>query len=224
MKKIQLLPGTDLLQEKEPVLLEQLDLSCFDDFNTVTQIINKLANAEVTVTMKVITADNVSATYSIPYIGQINTYADLLSRKGSKFIFYISKIESHHSCIGEIRKKLTGENEYQKMDAVLSLSFPGSAAFQKPHVDAFNVVIIQLAGKRNWTIWDSSRQHEFYLYGHPETMNSRSADELQESPLNQLTLCPGQFLYIPAYYPHFAVAAGDRNDAAISIAISWKNL
>jgi ribosomal protein L16 Arg81 hydroxylase len=67
-----------------------------------------------------------------------------------------------------------------------------------PHRDASHVLVIQLEGRKEWTLWNPGA----------ETRSSHGLDVDLENPLRELVLEPGDVMYLPHGYPHSARAVG----------------
>ncbi|MDQ2873313.1 MAG: cupin domain-containing protein [Actinomycetota bacterium] len=67
-----------------------------------------------------------------------------------------------------------------------------------PHRDAFHVLVIQLEGRKEWTLWNPGQ----------ESRSSYGLDVDLENPLRELVLDPGDVMYLPQGYPHSARAVG----------------
>jgi hypothetical protein len=65
-----------------------------------------------------------------------------------------------------------------------------------PHRDPSRVIVIQIAGEKEWTLYDA-----------PETRNSRAGVDIDPgSAIDTFTVYPGDVLYLPHAYPHAATA------------------
>lgn len=67
-----------------------------------------------------------------------------------------------------------------------------------PHRDASHVLVVQLEGRKEWTLWNPG----------PQTRSSYGLDVDLKDPLGQFTLEPGDVMYLPHGYPHSARAVG----------------
>src|SRR6266849_1347991 len=69
-----------------------------------------------------------------------------------------------------------------------------------PHCDSIEVFVVQVNGTKSWKVWDTpdTRPGQEVTYG---------LAELGE-PALEVTLCPGDVLYVPHGTPHAATAKG----------------
>lgn len=72
-----------------------------------------------------------------------------------------------------------------------------------PHADELGVVVVQSEGTKNWRVWPTD------LAG-PRTRATFTDDELGD-PILQVTLEPGDVLYLPQGTPHAAAATHDQS-------------
>ena len=96
---------------------------------------------------------------------------------------------------------------------VIAFLTPAETHALAPHSDADDVIVVHLEGMKDWKVWDT-----------PTTdSDSRSAYDLAElgTPLLDVTLRPGDILYLPAQAPHFA-AAPQRTSLHVSVTIEQR--
>ncbi|WP_369434330.1 cupin domain-containing protein [Psychromonas sp. MME1] len=78
-------------------------------------------------------------------------------------------------------------------DLMISYSTPQGGV--GPHIDNYDVFIIQGLGKRHWRVGEKSELHEFAAHGALKHCESFAA-------IIDVELEPGDILYIPCGYPH----------------------
>lgn len=113
-------------------------------------------------------------------------------------------------------------------DVMVSLAARGGGV--GPHVDSSDVVLLQAAGRRRWSLerWPVTK-HE----AQQRRDETRQANCLSNfSPALHFTLEPGDFLYVPAQLPHDGVALtsdplcatislGFRSMTSVDLATGW---
>ncbi|MCW8944585.1 MAG: cupin domain-containing protein [Sedimenticola sp.] len=77
----------------------------------------------------------------------------------------------------------------------LMMSFAASGGGVGPHIDLYDVFIIQGSGKRHWRVGDRGDHNEFAA--HEALLH---VDEFE--PIIDVELTPGDILYIPPGFPH----------------------
>lgn len=96
-------------------------------------------------------------------------------------------------------------------DVQLSYAEPGGSV--GPHVDSYDVFLIQLAGKRKWKIETSPIAKERPM------REDASLQLLKEfHPDKEFTAEPGALLYLPPKFPHWGIAV----DTCITASIGFK--
>ncbi|MCP3665152.1 MAG: cupin domain-containing protein [Gammaproteobacteria bacterium] len=81
-------------------------------------------------------------------------------------------------------------------DLMISYACPGGGV--GPHIDLYDVFIIQGSGKRRWRVGDLGEYEEFAA--HPALLHVEDFDPIIDVELN-----PGDILYIPPGFPHDGV-------------------
>jgi ribosomal protein L16 Arg81 hydroxylase len=97
---------------------------------------------------------------------------------------------------------------------------PGNAAGFTPHYDVHEVFVLQIAGRKRWSIYPPIT----HLPLRNQAFNPQSYEA--PAPTAQMELCPGDLLYLPRGYIHSA-ATSDSYSAHITIGISvytWLDL
>lgn len=67
-----------------------------------------------------------------------------------------------------------------------------------PHRDASHVLVVQLEGRKEWSLWKPTA----------ETRSSYGLDVDVANPAQHPVLCPGDVMYLPHGFPHAARAVG----------------
>lgn len=105
-----------------------------------------------------------------------------------------------------------------RIDIMAFLAPPTIQGF-RPHADAVDLFVIQLAGTKHWRVWEPTRPHR------ADAVEYHSADELGPPSL-EMSMRPGDVLYMPYGTPH-AVVAEDTVSLHISVMIRprlWSDL
>jgi len=88
-----------------------------------------------------------------------------------------------------------------RVQANMYLTPPGAQAL-KTHYDTHDVLVLQIHGKKRWRLFDRAVQlplsHDRY---------TGNEDRSLGSPMTEVTLNPGDLLYLPRGYPHDAQSA-----------------
>jgi 50S ribosomal protein L16 3-hydroxylase len=82
---------------------------------------------------------------------------------------------------------------WRKDDLMMSFATPGGGV--GPHIDLYDVFIIQGSGKRQWRVGDRGAHNEFAA--HEALLH---VDDFE--PIIDVELLPGDILYIPPGFPH----------------------
>lgn len=116
---------------------------------------------------------------------QLRTCHDLRDR-GEGWTFILNQVQGSNASLRQVHHALF---------ACLGISggfnaylTPGKAVGKAPHADDHDVFIVQQAGSKSWTLLHLD----------------------QRTVLAQMTLCPGDVLYIPQGIPHYAVSVADE--------------
>ena len=80
------------------------------------------------------------------------------------------------------------------------LSFSTGGAF-KPHWDRHDVLVVQVHGRKTWTVWDAT-------FKNPIEKSQHAQHDITDAPSEQLELAPGDVLYLPRGEPHAASVSG----------------
>ncbi len=89
-----------------------------------------------------------------------------------------------------------------RIDDVM-VSYAPDGASVGAHVDDYDVFLLQASGKRRWLIEDDVRDHKQSTQG-----DLRLVEDF--SPSQDLTLSPGDMLYLPPGIAHHGIAVGDN--------------
>ncbi|MER5934826.1 cupin domain-containing protein [Streptomyces sp. NPDC002054] len=87
-----------------------------------------------------------------------------------------------------------------------------------PHHDPLDVFVVQTEGTKHWRVWEPAAERR----GAPVTYPDGTLGE----PALEITLHPGDVLYLPYGTPH-AAAAGDRVSLHVSVTVTprrWRDL
>ncbi len=98
-------------------------------------------------------------------------------------------------------------------DVMVSFATPGGGV--GPHIDNYDVFIIQGSGKRHWQVGNNNEHKEVIAHSallHVETF----------SPIIDAQLLPGDMLYIPPGFPHQGVALENSMSFSVGFRTSSK--
>ncbi|MCW8920864.1 MAG: cupin domain-containing protein [Sedimenticola sp.] len=98
---------------------------------------------------------------------------------------------------------------WRKDDLMMSFSAPGGGV--GPHIDLYDVFIIQGTGKRQWRVGERGAHSEFAA--HEALLHVEDFE-----PIIDVVLLPGDILYIPPGFPH----DGKALEAALSYSVGFR--
>ena len=81
----------------------------------------------------------------------------------------------------------------------------GAATSAPPHTDKQRVLVFQCFGRKHWRVWrppDQSKRPETDPLARGKGTDVLSFDEFDDEPVLDVTLRPGDVLYVPAGWPH----------------------
>ncbi len=211
-----------LLRLDEPGLILDASGFGFNGLSDLDLVLDKLKQSPVKITLKSISKQNEIKVFTLPRMGMLKTYANVLSNKGEQFIFYVSGLDSFMPEIKALRTQVASQDNWRQLASTMSISYPQTAAYQRPHLDPFDVLILQTSGIRKWKIWDQSLVDSATLKRIQQGDPKVTWDSAKHIPLYEINLMEGQALFIPAYYPHFAITSETSETISISFAISWR--
>jgi len=129
-------------------------------------------------------------------------------KEGSTVVF--DQVDRLHAPLGEMLARCEVDLQLP-CRANAFLTPPGQQGF-KLHYDTHDVVVLQLAGTKDWQICDNPLPlpHEEQQYDHSLTAVAK--------PLTELTMHPGDVLFLPRGFIH-AASANDTTSLHVSIAL-----
>lgn len=126
--------------------------------------------------------------------------------------FKLNQVEHWHPRIGALVDALRPEFRGE-LEAFVFLSPPGKTAM-RAHTDGAHVIVLQLAGEKDWVIGRlTERSHS------DSTLHD---GEINDTDRVELTMRAGDVLYLPHGCPHFATARGG-NSIHLAITIEEPN-
>jgi 50S ribosomal protein L16 3-hydroxylase len=82
-----------------------------------------------------------------------------------------------------------------------------------PHVDSYDVFLVQTAGQRTWQVshntWTVAQEMEALIPDLPVRILKQDQQNNETSVLSSFTLTPGDMLYIPPRYSHCGISDSD---------------
>ena len=81
----------------------------------------------------------------------------------------------------------------------------GAATSAPPHTDKQRVLVFQCFGRKHWRVWrppDQSKRPETDPLARGKGTDVLAFDEFDDEPVLDVTLRPGDVLYVPAGWPH----------------------
>jgi 50S ribosomal protein L16 3-hydroxylase len=115
----------------------------------------------------------------------------------------------------QIKKSLSFLPDWRFDDIMASYSTPGGSA--GPHLDYYDVFILQIRGSKIWKVENSSRTFE---QAEGENLQKNSDIKLVKTlgPHREFLLGPGDLLYVPTQFAHHALAT-DEDSFSYSVGL-----
>ena len=129
------------------------------------------------------------------------TEADFTSLPKTNWSLLVNDIETYFPELQEYIQPFRFIPDWRIDD--LMISFASDKGSVGAHVDDYDVFLIQLEGKRHWSIVEDPNFDDSYLEG-PELKILKNF-----KPSQEWTLEPGDMLYLPPNMPHHGVADGE---------------
>ena len=122
-----------------------------------------------------------------------NEFSELGERN---WTLLVQDVEKHYPPLAQLLERFSFLPRWRLDDIMISFAAPGGSV--GPHVDQYDVFLLQAAGSRRWEI---SRDFD------PLTRDDVPLDMLQQfTPEQQWVLEPGDMLYLPPGVAHHGVA------------------
>ena len=122
----------------------------------------------------------------------------LLEQKA--FSLVINKLQKHWKSVRDFARSLELETNAPNVSCNLYLTPPGSARAFESHMDWMDVIVLQLFGEKNWSVW----LDPMIKMVPPDLKRKPTLDEMKSSPFHNVLLQPGDALYIPRGHLHNA--------------------
>lgn len=122
--------------------------------------------------------------------GPFEDYSQL-GEKGWSLL--VQAVNHWHMPAAELVKPFRVLPEWRLDDLMISYSVPGGGV--GPHIDNYDVFIIQGMGRRRWRVGDALPMRQFCA--HPALLH---VDPFE--PIIDVEMAPGDILYIPPGFPH----------------------
>jgi hypothetical protein len=207
--------------ELTPLLLTDYRQFGFYGETTLSGLAKRCKGTEVKIALK--TGEGAGATsFIVPDAGLLEDKFKLLQSRRIKFISFLTNIDRIHPGITNFKKTFDSQTAWRTGSSSISLSYPQCTGYQKTHADAVDVFIFQTSGKRNWKIWREESCSPEYRYNLFLGKFGQDWEGSGTDPDWELTLLPGQGLFIPAFCPHLAVTDPDSGGISISYAVGIK--
>ena len=135
------------------------------------------------------------------------THNDFLRLPDSDWTLLVSDCEKHLPELNALIQPFRFIPDWRIDDLMISYAVDGGSV--GPHVDQYDVFLLQLAGKREWQIETLPREH-------PECFEHLELAILKQfNPEHRWVLQPGDMLYLPPGIPHHGIAREDCLTASI---------
>lgn len=126
--------------------------------------------------------------------------SELEQLDSSDWTLLVQDVEKHLPELGQILDPFRFLPSWRMDDLMISCAAPGGSV--GPHVDAYDVFLVQAQGSRRWQ-WDSKSRN------HRNRDNSELSLVDKFAPDEQWITRPGDVLYLPPGVAHFGVAMPD---------------
>lgn len=122
--------------------------------------------------------------------------ADLTALPGSDWTLLVQDVEKHYPPLTRLLARFAFVPDWRLDDLMVSIAAPGGSV--GPHVDQYDVFLLQASGRRHWSV---ARTFE------PEILPDGELRVLRAfSPESDWELEPGDILYLPPGVAHHGVA------------------
>jgi ribosomal protein L16 Arg81 hydroxylase len=159
---------------------------------------------------------------SIPSVSDLGT---AWASKASLPVLVVRDLEAINSNWKEamisIATKIAPELAWMYRKSAASFSIPKASLGY--HADNYHVAILQLQGTRHWRVWGNqvlSQNEQQFLQRERRDDTDPLPTMPSKNPIIDITLNPGQILWIPALHPHLGQTNSNSN--AISISFVWQ--
>lgn len=129
----------------------------------------------------------------------------LLEQKG--FSLVINKLQNHWESVRDFARSLELETSAPHVSCNLYVTPPGSARAFESHMDWMDVIVLQLYGEKNWSVW----LDPMIKLVPPDLKRKPTLNEMKSSPFHNVLLQPGDALYIPRGHLHNATTPEHGN-------------
>ncbi|KPK60174.1 MAG: hypothetical protein AMJ59_07810 [Gammaproteobacteria bacterium SG8_31] len=120
--------------------------------------------------------------------------ADFLALPGSRWTLLVQDVEKHLPAVAALLDAFDFIPRWRLDDLMISYAAPGGSV--GPHVDAYDVFLVQVEGRRTWELGRSVTQPH-----HREDSDLKVLSEFE--PTTRLRVEPGDVLYVPPGVAHF---------------------
>jgi hypothetical protein len=140
-------------------------------------------------------------------------------QRGEAATLLLNGVERVSGICREIHGSLPFTQDWRFDDIVATRSLSGSGiGFHGGHEDGY---VAQIQGTRRWRVWSKDRlstEYRYFLMGRGDDEYAVLPDRPNAAPLLDITLEPGDLLYIPALFPHEGVST----TTSVSLSVAWR--
>ena len=132
---------------------------------------------------------------------EVSLPASVLKKMIDTRVFYIGEMSRCTEKVNEVALNLENKYKGSSVDAHLYIG-----KFVDPHhpfgihFDMNDNYIVQCEGKTHWKVWDKVENKD----------QPQSHLSVEEDPILDVVLNPGDVINVPAYYPHLAISITPR--------------
>jgi ribosomal protein L16 Arg81 hydroxylase len=153
-------------------------------------------------------------------IGQIEKapyYYNYLKNKGLTPTLLLHGVENSAPVLNGLIEQFSTRENWRFGNVTCSISdVQSTIGF---HADIFEVMLVQLEGKRTWEFWKEENMNSDYLLSLKKGLlvEAKAKTKIEADYIFELE--PGDILYIPPYWGHLGTT-GD-NESSLSMSFSW---
>lgn len=153
-------------------------------------------------------------------IGQIEKapyYYNYLKNKGLTPTLLLHGVENSTPVLNGLIEQFSKRENWRFGNVTCSISdIRSTIGF---HADIFEVMLVQLEGRRTWEFWKAENMNPDYLSSLKKGLLVDAKAKTKSKADYIFELEPGDILYIPPYWGHFGTT-GD-NVGSLSLSFSW---
>jgi ribosomal protein L16 Arg81 hydroxylase len=161
--------------------------------------------------------DNKFVSKQFGNIDNAKYYFNFLKNRGSKPTMLLHSVEKSAPYLNGLIASFSKSEKWRFSNITCSISDIGSSIGF--HADMFEVMLLQVEGKRTWEFWKSENMSPEYISTLKRGKVIDAKPPLNSEPDYVFELFPGDILYIPPYWGHLGTT--DDSTSSLSLSFSW---